>query len=92
MAANPTMARTYARLYTEEQLNTVLKRLADSLVEPDDIVNQYLEAEGWTVKVKSMTDRMMLMETIEAALDTKDGRAPINNRSTRVRFGSREIE
>lgn len=86
------LARSYAQRKSEEWLNKAVDILLESLTEPDDVVNQYLAEEGYTMKVKGEGSRRRMIATLEAAIAIRNGQEPIRNDSHMPSFGHRRIE
>jgi len=91
MAADPVLSRTLARKKTEVELEAAIDVLVASMTEPDDVVNSYLEGEGFTMKVKSQAQRTGLIETLEAAIALQNGEAVNDSTSHTMNFSSRRL-
>lgn len=90
--ADKDLATLYAERKTVEWLNGAIDILMNSLTDTDDVVNQYLAEEGYTMKVKGVGHRRNMIATLRAALDIKDGKTPFTGHSHMPSFGHRRIE
>lgn len=90
--SNEILTKAYASRKTVEWLDGAIDILLDSMAEPDDVVNQYLAEEGYTMKVKSMTDRTNLIQVLEDAKLIKSGGAPFANHAYTMNRSRRRIE
>lgn len=91
MAANPILARTLARKKSEQELEAAIDVLVASMTEPDDVVNSYLEGEGFTMRVKSQQQREQLIETLEAAIELRKGNGVNDSMSHTINFNQRRL-
>jgi len=90
---NEILSKTYASRKTVEWIDGAIDILLDSVAEPDDVVNQYLAEEGYTMKVKSMSDRTNLIQILEDAKLIKNGESPFdNNHAQTMNRATRRIE
>lgn len=79
MAADAEQAELFAELYDETWITGALKILLESQAEPDDVVNQYLAEEGYTMKIKGSAERNRMISTLNAARKIKGGDTPFTN-------------
>lgn len=90
MAADPESAELYAELYSEAWILGALKILLESQASPDDVVNQYLAEEGYTMKVKGEGSRRDMIATLNAARKIQAGEAPFTGTSITINRGNRQ--
>ncbi len=92
MAADMVLARALKRTKTVEQLEAALGVVVDSLLAPDDVLEQRLEAVDFRMQVKSVGERRGMVETIEAAIHLHEGENPVNNMAHLLDFSKRRTE
>ncbi|MHA1544615.1 MAG: hypothetical protein ACTSU8_05720 [Alphaproteobacteria bacterium] len=89
---NEILSKSYASRKSIEWLDGAIDILLDSMAEPDDVVNQYLAEEGYTMKVKSMAARTNLLQVLEDAKLIKNGDTPFTNHAHTMNRSNRRIE